>query len=584
MGRCMETTLVLSLLLLIVFSGACTAGLSLVRRARAAAGGAAVIAAEAETLRRELAVAAAIAQATGRQIEDLTSAKRTMEGHLEVARARHAAELDELRRERAALEQELVASRTTLSERQRQVDERDERIRAAAEQIGSRDTDLETARRELVDLGASSARLEQRAADYAAREAEIAELRAVLTAAQETIGEKVSRIAGLEQQIEGDRRLHDEKVKTIEAARIELAETFKGVAAQVLEQNTDKFESTTKLRLGELLQPLGSQLKAFETMVQDTHNRDTAERSSLQAAIGQVVSMSQKLNDGAANLTKALKGDAQVQGTWGEVVLERVLEQSGLREGFEYVRQESFTDEDAGRLRPDVVVHLPGGRHVVVDSKVSLKAYEAYCSAATDEERTEWLKRHVESVRDHVKRLSDKEYWRLRQIETPDFVLMFVPIEPAFIEALRNDSALFETAFQQRIVLTSPTTLLAVLKTIEHAWHVERYNQNAQEIVRQAGRLYDKLRGFVEDLQNVGQRLSQAQTAYDDALGKLSTGKGNVLRSAERLLDLGVKVKKALPAELTAGDGEAVDDTETTAVEASSEVATRVSSRPLPTA
>lgn len=452
-------------------------------------------------------------------------------------------ELQRLRGDNEVLTRELAVAAALAQAAQGQLVDLEERRRVSA-------ADANAARSELGDAKATCAKLEQRTADYARKEAEISQLRETIATTQDALSAQARRVAVLEIQIQDDQRLAEDKLKTLHLAKAEMEATFKGIAAQVLQQNTEKFETNTKLRLGEMLQPLGERIKEFEAKVQDTHKRDIEDRSVLHAEIKRVVSASQKLDQDAVNLTKALKGDTQVQGAWGEVVLERILEQSGLREGTEYVRQESLKDDNDRRQRPDVIVHLPGQRDVIVDAKMSLTAYEAYCVSMNEDDRSGLLARHIESVRAHVKELSDKEYWRLSQVHTTDFVLMFIPVEPAFIEALRHDPSLFEYAFQKRIVLTSPTTLLAVLKTIEHAWHVERHNESAREIVRQAGALYDKLRGFVTDLQDVGARLGQAQVAYNGALGKLSTGKGNVISRAERLRALGVKVKAPLPQDL----------------------------------
>jgi DNA recombination protein RmuC len=262
---------------------------------------------------------------------------------------------------------------------------------------------------------------------------------------------------------------------------------------------------------------------------------------------------SKKLDQEAVNLTRALKGGSQTQGAWGEITLERILEASGMREGIEYERQTSFTSEEGGRLRPDVIVRLPGGRCVVLDAKVSLVAYTDHVTATGDGEAAEAMRRHMSAVRTQIKNLADKEYWRINRLDTGDYVLMFLPIESAFADTIRQDGSLFEEAFRQNVVLTSPSTLLATLRTIEHAWRVERQNESARAIVEQAGKLYDKFCGFVEDMDKIGSRLRQAQESYDGARRKLIDGKGNLVRQADQLRGMGIKTRKALP---KLGDGE----------------------------
>ena len=263
-----------------------------------------------------------------------------------------------------------------------------------------------------------------------------------------------------------------------------------------------------------------------------------------------MLALSQRIDQDALNLTRALTGDRRVQGAWGELILERILEQSGLREGVEYRKQVPLSDDEGRRLRPDVIVQLPGARSVVVDAKVSLTAYHEYIGAADEGEAAAATARHLASIRNHMRLLSEKSYWQANGLQSGDYVLMFVAVESALAHALRNDPGLFEEAFQQQIILTSPSTLLATLRTIEHTWRVERQSETARKIVEQAGKLYDKIENFVDDLQEVGTRLKQAQSAYDGALGKLSTGRGNLFRQAEKLRSLGVKVKKELPREL----------------------------------
>lgn len=260
--------------------------------------------------------------------------------------------------------------------------------------------------------------------------------------------------------------------------------------------------------------------------------------------------LNQSLSQDAKNLTRALKGSSKAQGNWGELVLERVLEASGLRKGEEYDVQESHTRDDGSRAQPDVVVHLPEDRHLVVDAKVSLTAYEDFASAETEEDRQRAIKRHLDSIRAHIKGLSDKNYQALYGLKSLDFVLMFIPIEPAFMLGVTHDRELFMDAWQKNVLLVSPSTLLFVVRTVAHLWRQEAQNRNAQDIAKRGAELYDKLVGFVEDLESLGNRLHQAQKEYDAAHSKLTGGRGNVIRQAEMLKQLGVKPTKALPAAL----------------------------------
>ena len=284
------------------------------------------------------------------------------------------------------------------------------------------------------------------------------------------------------------------------------------------------------------------------------------DRESLRTQVKQLHSLNQKINEEAANLTRALKGDKKAQGNWGEMILERVLERSGLRKGEEYVTQGSFTSDDGRRLRPDVVIHLPEGKDVVVDSKVSLVAYDTYAAAESEDEQLIALKSHVEAVRNHIKSLSEKDYSQLEGLRSLDFVLMFMPIEAAFVAAFQHDEKLFSDAFEQNIIVVTPTTLLATLRTIENIWRHERQNRYSRDLADRAGKVYDKLRVFVEDMEKLGKQLHTANATYDKAMNGLTRGRGNLIAQANRFTDLGVRVKKELPksilesAELETGD------------------------------
>lgn len=382
-----------------------------------------------------------------------------------------------------------------------------------------------------------------------------------------TLEERVTRIPELEQELIGylaareenarllsalnlERKQADEKLRLLTEARETLAEQFQNLANRIFEEKGEKLMQQNVANLDTLLKPLGERLKEFQVRVEETYDKESKQRFSLQNEIQKLVEANARMSVDALNLTNALKGDSKTQGAWGEVVLERVLEASGLQKGREYDVQVSLEGGDGSRARPDVIIRLPENKHVVVDAKVSLTAYEAYCSAEDEATRKRELARHVDSLRAHVKGLADKNYQSLYGIRTPDFVLMFVPVEPAFALALREKQDLFEDAFNRNVMIVSPTTLLISLRTIASIWRYEYQNRNAQELVRQCTALYDKFVGFVGDLEEVGRRLEAAQRSYDGAYGKLTSGKGNLVRQVERIRELGLKPAKLLPGHL----------------------------------
>jgi DNA recombination protein RmuC len=414
-------------------------------------------------------------------------------------------------------------------------------------------THAHRAQLEITAAATRCAGLEQQVANLQQRALELGEVRVELRRAVSDLAEAREQRTKLETQLDEERRSSAERFKLQDDLHNQLEEKFKGLAAQVLERNSEKFEASTKLRLDEMGEAFRQHVKELREKVEQTHQTDTSDRVALRGELARMVVASQRIDQDAINLTRALTGDRRAQGAWGELILERILEQCGLREGIEYERQLTVSDDDGKRLRPDVVVHLPGARSVVVDAKVSLTAYNDYVSANEEAETQDALNRHLTSVRSHIKQLSDKGYWQANALQGGDYVLMFVAVESAMAQALRSDPGLFEEAFRHHVILTSPTTLLATLRTIEHTWRVERQNETARIIVSEAGKLYDKFESFVGDLQDVGARLKQAQSAYDGALGKLSTGRDNLVRKAEKLRGLGLKVKKELPHDLVDG-------------------------------
>jgi len=313
-----------------------------------------------------------------------------------------------------------------------------------------------------------------------------------------------------------------------------------------LEDKSKRFVEQNATSLDALLKPLQTKLTEFKEQVSTSYQNEARERFALKTEIERLSNLNLRMSDETRSLTQALKGDSKVQGNWGELVLESILESSGLRKGEEFVVQDSHTQADGSRLQPDVVIHLPEGRHLVVDSKVSITAYARYAEALTPEIGQAELNLHIQSIRQHMQGLSNKNYSALHGLGAIDFVLMFIPIEPAFIAAMKAAPNLQDEALAKNIVLVCPSTLMATLRTVAHLWRQDQQNRNALEISRQCGALYDKFVGFVEDLQKLGQRLEQAQSSYHDAFGKLKSGKGNLIRAAEKVRALGVKPSKLI--------------------------------------
>lgn len=373
---------------------------------------------------------------------------------------------------------------------------------------------------------------------------------------QEQLVSSKTENAALITQLQEQQKNNHEKIQLLQNAEAQLKTQFENLANKIFEDRSKHFTEQNKATMEHIVSPIQTQLTDFKKRVETVYESETKDRVSLREEILSLRRDTAQMNQEALNLTKALKGDQKIQGNWGEMVLEKVLEQSGLRKGIEYETQGAFRDEDKKLFKPDVIVRLPEEKDVVVDSKVSLLAYEQYCSAGNDQEATRALKAHIKSVRDHIKGLSDKDYSGLKGIRSLDFVLLFMPIESAFMAAFQADEKLFTDAFEHKIVVVTPTTLLATLKTIENIWRYERQNENAKMIAEKAGTLYDKIRGFVEDLEKLGNQLSTANKTYDGVMNKLTTGHGNLVRQASSFVDLGVKVKKTLPKSLTEQAGE----------------------------
>ena len=347
----------------------------------------------------------------------------------------------------------------------------------------------------------------------------------------------------LEEQKENNKkhiiRMHENKELMKQEFSNLANDIFEAKGKVITEQNTERLET--------LLKPFKEQLGDFRNKVEEAHKQDNVGRAALKQQLENLHQLNQKMTDEAGNLAKALKGDKKLQGNWGEMQVEKILDSSGLIKGEEYDRESNFKDEYGQNKRPDFIVYLPEGKHLIIDSKVSLVDYMAYVNAEDEQERKAAIARHIQSIRNHINGLNEKDYPGLPEIKAPDFVFMFMPVEPAFIAAFQYDPQLFNDAFEKRIVVVTPTTLLATLRTVANLWTIERQNANARKLADKARQVYDKLRVFVEKMEKLDIQLSTARSTYDEAMGSLKHGRGNLISQASRFLELGVRVKKELP-------------------------------------
>lgn len=395
------------------------------------------------------------------------------------------------------------------------------------------------------------------------------ELKMQKSVAQEMLRMKLEELQRMQQQLASQLEIADNRgieVATLKAVNVNLTEKlnnqkgeienlqnrltaeFENIATKILKERSDEFSLSNHKNLSEILNPLKERIQLFEKKVDETYDKELRDKISLREEVRKLTELNTRVSQEANNLTKALKGDVKKQGNWGEVILERVLERSGLTKGQEYEREEVVDGADSSVQRPDVIIHLPDNKHIIVDSKVSLVAYERFVSAETDEHRVIHLKDHINSLRSHVKLLSEKNYQNAQNLNTPDFVLMFLPIEASFSVAVQGDGEIFSYAWERKIVIVSPTTLLATLRTITSIWKQENQTKNAQEIARLSGSLYDKFIGFAEDMAKIKVNIDRTSGAYDDAMKKMRDGNGNIIRTAEKIKELGAKTgNKSLP-------------------------------------
>ena len=375
---------------------------------------------------------------------------------------------------------------------------------------------------------------------------------------KETLKIKQNELLKAKEESVGYKTKLEEQLKYLQNSEIKMKQEFENLANKIFDNNSKKFSQQNQESLGLILNPMKQQLTAFRQKVEDVYVKEAEGRSALQNELKLLKELNQKMTTEATSLTNALKGDSKKQGKWGEMVLENVLESSGLREGHEYNREVSLRDDEDRLFRPDVVVNLPDNRHIIIDAKTSLTAYSEYIASSDELEKQLHLKNHIKSMKDHIRGLSDKKYEDLADINSLDFIFMFVPIESALLLAMENDIDLYDRAFKQKVILVSPTTLLVALRAVENTWRYERQAQNIEEVYKRAEELYKKFNSFVEDLKKVGKGLESANNSYNEAFKKLSTGGGNLIKQATLLKKVSsIKPKKEIDSALV--DGAMVD-------------------------
>ncbi|PTY38315.1 hypothetical protein BGP77_15070 [Saccharospirillum sp. MSK14-1] len=396
-------------------------------------------------------------------------------------------------------------------------------------------------------------------------QAELDASRARLQQLESSLNDSNNQMARLETQHRADARHYEEQIQLLKENKEQLKQEFSNLANEIFDHKGKRFAEQSQENLNALLKPFREQVEQFRKRVDDIHTQDTQGRAELKTQLDSLKEMNNQLNQQAGDLTRALRGDKKLQGNWGELQVERILESAGLQRGREFEREANFKDEDGQNRRPDFIVYLPDGKHLIIDSKVSLNDYQQYISAEDDLERDAALKRHIGSVRQHIRSLSDKDYPHLEGMKAPDFVLMFMPVEPAFIAAFQADPQLFNDGFERNIVVVTPTTLLATLRTVANLWTLERQNDNAKKLFDQAGKVYDKLRIFAEKMEKLGNQLGTAQRTYDDAWSSLRDGRGSLVRQVEVLEELGASVRRKLPESVATGLGS--DDADSASVD-----------------
>lgn len=401
---------------------------------------------------------------------------------------------------------------------------------------------------QLMVAGREKAALEEKVAHLGN---ELDETEAELQAERRARQDLSDRLARAEVEYKNLKQKLEEQKKEVEELQSKFTRDFEMIANKLLKQSSREVTDMQQKNLEDVLKPLREKLGEFEKKVQESYEKGMKDRTDLRTELRMLKELNQRISEEASHLTRALRSDSKKMGNWGELILDRVLEQSGLTKGLEYQTQYTDRNDDGNLIRPDVIVNLPDKKHLIIDSKVSLVAYDRYTNEEDEGEKGTFLKAHIESIRQHVKGLSEKNYLGASNLDTPDFVLLFMPLESAFSLALQNDSELFNFAWERKIVIVSPTTLLATLKTVASLWKHEKQTRNAMEIAQRGGRLFDKFVAFLKDLEQIGNQISVLGKTYEKAHNKLSSGSGNLIRQADMLKDLGVKAEKSLPQNFT---------------------------------
>ncbi len=441
---------------------------------------------------------------------------------------------------------DLQAARVTFQEREERNRQLANEIETLKEQLTNERRRVELQGPTIGQVGILQTSLQKLQEDLHAREGELAQLR-------QDLSDKQARLVELETTMVKDQEALAQERKQLQEGRQVFRQEFENLAHQIFESKHQTFDAQSKDGLSSLLTPFKEQLESFRSRIDQLHADNIQGHASLRTELGHLRTLNQQITEEASNLTRALKGDKKLQGNWGEQKVELLLEQAGLRKGIEYGREQNFKDEEGHNARPDFVVNLPEGKHIIIDSKVSLVDYANAVAAETPEERQRFLAGHVAALRSHIRGLADKQYPELLGMDSPDFTFLFIAIEPAYLLALEHTPALFQEAYERRIVLVTATTLLPVLRVVANLWSLQRQNQSTLILAEQASRVYDKLRIFIEKMEKLGGQLDLAQRTFKDSFDTLKDGRGSLTRTVEKFVDLGVKVTRKLPASVTGG-------------------------------
>ncbi len=447
----------------------------------------------------------------------------------------------------SGLQQDQVQLKTQMASALAHQENSQSRLDDSVQQLAKTQASLESTQ---IQHRQTEGQLKQTQATLAERELDaqkLAQKEALIEQLNGQLGELKTQLNQSQVERQKDQENLQEKLELLQNNKAQLSQEFENLSNKIFEEKNKQFKQTSQEGLASLLNPFKDQLEGLRKKVDEVHVSDSKDRASLKTQIGELHNLNKQITEEAASLARALRGEKKTQGNWGELVLETVLEKSGLREGEEFEREKSITNEEGERLRPDVIINLPEGKHIIVDAKVSLNAYTDYVNSENDSDRIKYLKAHIDAVRFHIKSLAAKSYSKLPGINSPDFVFLFMPIEPAFMVAFEHDDKLFNDAFEQRIVVVTPTTLLASLRTVSSLWSIERQNKNAKQLAEQAAKVHDKLVGFVESMEKVGLQLNTVQGTYDKAWSQLKEGRGNLISQAHKFKDLGVRMKKDMP-------------------------------------